>query len=242
MNETSLIHEKFVFFGSKRDGQGLLNALESLLSLSVGNLIVEYSDRPSQEFGHINDRTKKILCSLPDSHKIDRITGEFAEGGNFEMKGGNLSFSIPSDQYNFELVDSMRKFLSSAFPLCVFQNPYIWGVDIYLDYSRERFFETRRFIARSQKLEDPQIDIFRRDDGIIYKFRFHLQAQYEGISFDDGIRLISTLFTDFLEIIRKGSYEGIEILHKYCVDKAGFRQMEPRTKMGQRIKSILSGR
>jgi len=242
MNETSSIHEKFVFFATRKDGCLMLKNLEELLSLQLDRILVDYDDRPDQEFSHINERTKKILGSLPEPARISRIWGQFSQGGNFEMKSTMLIISLLSEEYNFEVVDSMRKFLGPNYHLCIFQNHYIWGVDIYQDYTRERFFETRIFISRSQHLEQPQIDIFRRDNGIIYKFRFHLVEEFHGIDFDEGIRLLHPLFSDLLECMKKRSYEGIEVLYLYCTDKAKFRRFETRTKIGQRLKNLLECR
>lgn len=235
------IFETYVFVALRKEG--LLNAmLDTMLSLAVQSIDIEYSDRPSQEFRHFNERAKKIISSLPAPHKVERIKGEFDQSGSFEMKGSALTISIPADNYNFEVVDSMRRFLSPTFPLCIFQNPYIWGVDLYADYDRDLFFGTRVFTSRSQLLEEPQIDIFRRDDGIIYKFRFHLKDELAHLGFDQGFKVLCPIFEELYECIKRGNYEGIEILNVYCTDRARFRHLNTRTKIGQKIKAILNER
>ena len=136
----------------------------------------------------------------------------------------------------------MRKILSPVFPICIFKNPYIWGVDLYEDYSRECFFETRNFAFRSQHLEDPQIDIFRRDDGIIFKLRFHLNQDLQCLDMDEGVKFLQPIFKDLSDCIKKRSYEGIEVLSHYCTNKAEFRRFETRTKLGHKIKSMINDR
>ncbi|NLI75308.1 MAG: hypothetical protein GX442_02555 [Candidatus Riflebacteria bacterium] len=237
MTEPDQVFEKYGFFSSRKGREIFSHVLETLLPLSVDEVTITYSDRPDESFRHINDRTRKILVNHPDSDKIDTIVGTFADGGSFELRGGTLTISVSSDQYNFDLVDSMKRFLSPVFPVCVFQNPYIWGVDLYEGYTRELFFETRAFIARNPHLEEPEIDIFRRDDGIIYKFRFHPR---EELSVDEGIRHLAPFFMDLGQALRKRMYEGLEVLHTYCTEKASFRRLEPRTKIGRDVKSILS--
>jgi len=239
MTEMDDIFEKYAFFSNRKERDVFVNVLDAILSVSLERVFIKYMDRPNEEFTHLNDRTKKILFNLTRPDKIETIGGEFSEGGFFDLTGGILSISITSDQYNYELVESMKRFLSPIFPICVFRNPYIWGVDLYEDYDRERFFETRCFISRSKLLEDPEIDIFRRDDGIVYKFRFNIREYYE---VDDGIRFLAPLFLNLLEAVKKKSYEGIEILYMYCIDRARFRKFEPRTKLGRDLKSALSER
>lgn len=239
MSDPDQVFEKYAFFSTRKVREVWGNVLGNLLTLSVDEITITYSDRPDEFFHHINDRTCKILLNHPDPEKIESLQGVFTDGGVFELRGGVLTITIPSDQYNFELVDNMKRFLSPVFPTCVFQNPYIWGVDLYEDYSRELFFESRVFTARSQHLEEPEIDIFRRDDGIIYKFRFFTR---EEMTMDEGFRLLAPLFMALGESLRKRMLEGLEVLHLYCTDKPAFRRLEPRTKIGRDIKAILSDR
>lgn len=240
MNEDAgLIHEKFVFFSARKERETLSTVLDMILTLAIDRLTIDYRDRPSEEYRHFNDRTKKIVRNLEHADKVEGLVGEFSGGGLFELRGSALTITIPSDQYNFEVIDSMRRILSPILPLCIFQNPYIWGIDLYEAYERDRFFETRRFTFRSQHLEDPQIDIFRRDEGIIYKFRFHLANDPE---VDEGFRFLHPLFDDLAESLAKRSYEGLEVLNLYCADRPAFRRFEPRTKLGVRIKSMLFDR
>lgn len=242
MNETnnqSGIHEKFAFFSARKERETLFRVLETVIALPLDIIQVEYRDRPDERFTNFNDRSKKILMNLDHTDKIERVSGSFDGGGDFELKGGTFTIIIPSDQYNFEVIDSMRRILSPVFPLCIFQNPYIWGVDCYQEYERDRFFELRGYTYRSQRLEEPQVDIFRRDEGVITKFRFHLKEQE---STDEGIRFLHGIFTEMLESLAKRAYEGIEVLHRYCTDRPQFRRLEPRTKLGIKIKSMLYDR
>lgn len=241
MSETGEIFEKYVFFADRKE-DALNSVLEGIFSLSIDRVAVEFADRPDEEFTHINERTKKIILSLPSPGKIKRVYGEFTQGGTYEWKSGTLSISIPPDHYNFEVVDSMRKILSPTFPICIFRNPYIWGVDLYEDYNRERFFTTRTFITRTQLLEDPQIDIFRRDDGVIFKLRFHLSEKLGEMAVDEGIKMLYPVFSDLLDCLKKGYFEGLEVLHLYCTNLPDFRKFDPRTKMGHKIKSLLKER
>ncbi|MBF0499893.1 MAG: hypothetical protein HQM09_07160 [Candidatus Riflebacteria bacterium] len=272
MNETDAIHEKFVFFSARKEQETMFRVLEMVLALELDEIRIEYRDRPAISFSHFNDRAKKIIMSLESPEKVEHLDGIFSGGGTFELRGGTFSFTIPAEQYNFEVIDSMRHILSPVFPVCIFHNPYIWGVDLYELYERERLFETRTFISRSQRLEDPQIDIFRRDEGIIFKFRFHLKDSFslgvsggktatsgylqdgserisgKGLSdtsvtnIDEGVRFLHPVFVDLIESIRKRNYEGMEVLHLYCIDRPLFRKTEPRTKLGIKIKSMLYDR
>jgi hypothetical protein len=242
MDEMTQVFEKYVFFSARREVETLNAVLDILLTLQVASLTVDYTDRPNQEFACFNERSKKIIASLPDPQRIDRIAGEFADGGCFELRGGAFAIAVSSDQYNYEVIDSLRRLLSSILPLCVFRNPYIWGVDMYLPYQREDFFEARKRTARSQKLEDPEVDIFRRDDGVIIKLRFHLREEYAAYEMDSAFKLIHEVFADFLEALKRGGHEGLEVLFQYCTDLPAFRRFEPRTKIGHKIKSLLNQR
>lgn len=242
MDETKQISEKHVFFSARKEVETMGAFLETLLMLPVHSLAVQYTDRPEQVFGTFNARSKKLILSLSDPQKIERIHGEFTEGGCFELRSKSFSITISADEYNFEVIDTMRQVLSPIFPLCIMRNPYIWGVDLYLNYERESFFELRKFTFRSQKLEEPQIDVFRRDDGIIFKIRFHLREEHNEITIDRGLKMIHEVFEELLEAIKKGSYESLEVILVYCNDLPAFRRFEPRTKIGQRVKSLLNTR
>ncbi|MBF0407732.1 MAG: hypothetical protein HQM10_10285 [Candidatus Riflebacteria bacterium] len=233
------IYEKFVFFSEKKERETFPFVMSLLLTLQLSEINIIYSDRPDESYYNFNDRTKKILLSLEGVSRIERINGMFEDGGCFEMKCGAFTVAIPSEQYNFEVVDSMRKLLSPLFPLCIFRNPFIWGADIYQTYERDRFFETRAYISKSKHLEEPEIDIFRRDEGIIYKIRFHLNISHET---DDGIKFLHQIFCELLENLGKRSYESMEVLHLYCSDRSSFRGLSPRTKLGHKIKLMLFDR
>lgn len=239
MNETCDIFEKYVFFSSRKDREILANVLETILAMPLERLTITRSDRPDEEFVTFNDRTRKILQNLEKPERIEAVRGDFELGGMFELRGGELAITIPAEQYNYEVVDAMKRFLSPIFPMCVFKNPYIWGVDLYEDYEREHFFAVRRFGSRSQHLEDPEVDIFRRDDGIVYKLRFHLREEE---LIEPGIHHLAPLFEGLLDSLGKRAYEGLEVLHRYCTDRSSFRLVEPRTKLGRDIKSVLSQR
>lgn len=235
----SEIHEKFAFFSARKERETLFRVLETVLALPLEIVQIEYRDRPDERFTNFNDRSKKILMNLDHTDKIERVTGSFEGGGDFELKGGTFTIIVPGDQYNFEVIDSMRRILSPVFPMCIFQNPYIWGVDCYQEYERERFFETRTYTYRSQRLEEPQIDIFRRDEGVITKFRFHLREIEE---VDEGIKFLHGIFTEMLDSLHKRGYEGLQVFHLYCTDRPQFRRFDPRTKLGIKIKSMLYDR
>ncbi len=237
MSESTEIFEKYAFFSTRKEREIFATVLEAMITMPLSRVGVRYTDQPDQEFDHLNDRAKKILLNLEKPERVEAIEGDFSDGGQFELRNGALSILIPSDQYNFELVDFMKRFLSPIFPLCVFRNPYIWGVDLYVDYEREQFFQTRAFIARSKILEEPEIDIFRRDNGIIFKFRFHPKEEFET---DAGIKFLAPLFLDMTEAIRKRNFEGVEVLHVYCTDRKNFRRFEARTKLGRDVKAALS--
>ncbi len=237
MNDTENIQETFAFFSNRKEQETLQTVLSAILALPVDQITVEFPNRPDEQFRHINDRSRKIIMSLPSQQKISRLAGEFSDGGSFSLHGSTLLITLSADQYNFEVSDTMRKVLSPIFPLCIFRNPYIWGIDMYLPYERQTLFETRNFIVRSQLLEDPQIDIFRRDDGIIFKLRFHLAGEHE---FEEGMRLLHSLFEEIQETFMKGNYEPLELLHLYCSDRRQYRSFTPRTKLGNRFKAIIA--
>ena len=239
MSEMTTIQETFAFFSVRKEQETLQTVLSAILALPVDQLTVEFPNRPDEQFRHLNDRSRKILMSLPASAKISRISGDFSDGGTFSIHGSTLIITLSADQYNFEVSDTMRKVLSPIFPLCLFKNPYIWGVDLYHPYERQMLFDTRNFIFRSQLLEDPQIDIFRRDNGIIFKLRFHLEENPE---FDDGIRILHPLFEEIQETFAKGNFETLELLHLYCSDRRQYRSFSPRTKLGNRFKAIIADR
>jgi hypothetical protein len=230
------IFEKHVFFSRSKERTVFSTVLERVFPLQLDSIRLEWEDRPDETFSSINERTQKILMNLPQIDRLQGFTGEFAQGGTFALHGGSFGITIPSDQYNFELIDSLKNFLSPIFPVNVFQNPYIWGVNLFDTYDRDHFFEIRRFSARSRLLEDPEVDIFRRDDGIIMKLRFHLKADFE---LDEGIRFLEELSWSLLEAFRKRAYEGLEVLHMYCTALPAFRRLEPRTKLGRELKSLL---
>jgi len=240
MHEPTDVFEKYVFFSSRKQAALFRDILSILFHFPLDDVNIEFSDRPSEAFTALNDRTKKILFNLSNPDKVGRIFGSFTRGGSFEASNATFAVVIEESQYNFELVDSMKHMLSPTFPLCVFRNPYIWGVNMYEIYDRAQFFEARRYSSRSQLLEEPEVDIFRRDNGVIYKLRFHLEQEPEDI--DSGIRLLAPLFRQLQEGLKKGAYEGLEVLHAYCSDRPAFRRMDTRTKLGKEIWKVLARR
>jgi len=148
MTEPEQVFEKYVFFSSRKEREVFANVIQTILPMSLDAIDLAYSDNPNETFNHINERTQKILQGHPHPEEIQAMTGAFADGGEFELRGGALSIIISADRYNFELIDSMKRFLSPVFPTCIFRNQYIWGVDLYENYSRELLFETRIFARR----------------------------------------------------------------------------------------------
>lgn len=238
MSNESPILETHVFFSSRKDKDILKNTLEKAFAFPVEDISVEFEDRPDEFYKTVNDRTKKILLSIPKPEKITKIEGVFSDGGTFKLENNNLTIIVREDEYNYELLDSMKNVLSPIFPLWMFKTPYIWGATIYDDYERQHFFDSRNYSVRSQKLEEPEIDIYRRDNGIIYKARFFTKEVFE--SAEEGIRALAPAFQELRESLLKRNYEGLEVLRTYVMDKPTFRHMEPRTKQAKDLKSILS--
>ena len=237
MNTPREILEQHVFISNRKNKEILRNVFEKIFTYPLAEILIEYTDSPDETYSNINDRAKKILLNLPKTDKIACISGQFLDGGSFKLVNGNLSIQVAEDEYNYELIQALKNFLSPTFPLWIFQNPYIWGVNIYEDYDRNSFFETRKFSARAKLLDKPEIDIFRRDSGVIHKYRFFLKD--ESLEGEEGIRYLVPYFQGMMDGLRKKNYEGLEILHTYCTDKSAFRRMETRTKLGKDIKSIL---
>ena len=132
----------------------------------------------------------------------------------------------------------MKNILSPIFPLWMFKSPYIWGATLFDDYERQHFFDTRNYSVRSQKLDEPELDTFRRDNGIIHKIRFFTKDTYD--SDEEGLKILAPVFQELRESLLKRNYECLEVLRNYVSDKPSFRHMEPRTKQAKDLKSILS--
>lgn len=237
MNESDPIIEQHIFMSDRKRHEVYHTAFEQIFTFPVADIIVEYSDQPSEVYSTINDRTKKILVNLPKPDKITCISGRFSDGGDFKLQSCNLHVSIRESEYNYDLISNLKSFHSPVFPLWMFRNPYIWGVNIYEDYERQHFFDVRNYSARSQLLEEPEVDIYRRDDGVIHKYRFFMRESCEP---EEGLKLLAPYFTSMRQGLLKRNYEGLEVLHMYCTNRSGFRKHEPRTKLGKDIKSVLS--
>ncbi|GAB4275401.1 MAG: hypothetical protein Kow0029_16480 [Candidatus Rifleibacteriota bacterium] len=236
MSLTSEVIERHVFISSRKEKEVFQAVFEKIFAFPVNNISVEYLNQPDETYASINDRTKKILLNIPKPENISCISGYFDDGGSFRLQNGNLHILVREDEYNYELLDSLKNFLGHIFPLWIFKNPYIWGVTLYEQYERQHFFETRNYSARSRLLEEPEVDIYRRDDGIIHKFRFFTR---EDLDQEEGMKYLQNYFESMLDGLKKRNYEGLEVLHLYCTDKAAFRKFEPRTKLGKDIKSLL---
>lgn len=237
MNQESVILEQHVFISDRKDREIFQSVFEKVFLFPVSDIEVEYVDQPNESYATINDRTKKILLSIPKPEKITLISGRFIEGGEFKLQNSCLHVCVRENEYNYDLIESLKNFLSPVFPLWLFRNPYIWGATIFEDYERQHFFDVRNFSVRSRLLEEPEVDIYRRDDGIIHKYRFFTREQYEP---EEGLKHIAPAFESLRQGLQKRNYEGLEVLHLYCTDKPAFRRLEPRTKLGKDIKAILS--
>ncbi len=237
MDTSDSIIEQHVFISERKDREVYQAAFEKIFTFPVGEILVEYADQPDESFNTVNDRTKKILLNLSKPEKVTCISGRFNDGGNFRLQGNSLFVSVGETEYNYDLIDSLKNFLGPVFSLWIFRNPYIWGATIFEDYERQHFFEVRNFSARSRLLEEPEVDIFRRDNGVIHKYRFFTREEFTA---EEGIKALVAPFSSLKAGLQKRNYEGLEVLHMYCTDKPSFRKFEPRTKLGKDIKMILS--
>lgn len=234
----SEILEQHVFFGNRKDREIFQTVLEKIFTFIVRDIEVEYLDRPSEIYSTVNDRTQKILFSIDKPEKISTFSGKFSDGGSFKLIGGNLYVNMSEEEYNYELLDSLKNFLCPVFPLWMFKSPYIWGATVYEDYERQHFFEVRKYSERSLSLDLPEIDIYRRDNGIIHKYRFFPKEEFESV--EDGFKTLGPVFESLRAGLLKRNYEGLEIFSLYCTNRPLFRKTEPRTKLGKEMKSILS--
>jgi hypothetical protein len=237
MSHTSEILERHVFISSRKEREIYLTVFKQIFTYPISSISVEFSDQPDEVHTTINDRAKKILLNIPKPEKITCISGEFEEGGSFWLQNGNLNILVREDEYNYELIQSLKNFLSPTFPIWIFRNPYIWGVTLYENYERQHFFDTRSYSIRSRLLDEPEVDVYRRDNGIIHKYRFFLENEFDH---EEGLKFIEPFFKAMLTGLKKRNYEGLDVLHTYCSDKQKFRGLEPRTKLGKDIKSILN--
>lgn len=238
MSNESPIIETHIFFSNRKDKDIFKNTLERAFEFPVENISIQFEDRPDELYKTINERTKKIILSIPKPEKITKIEGIFSDGGSFSLQNNNLTIIVHEDEYNYELLDSMKNILSPIFPLWMFKSPYIWGATLFDDYERQHFFDTRNYSVRSQKLDEPELDTFRRDNGIIHKIRFFTKDRYD--SDEEALKLLAPVFQELRESLLKRNYECLEVLKNYVSDKPRFRHMEPRTKQAKDLKSILS--
>ncbi len=236
MNADDIIIEQHLYISDRKDREIFQTVFEKVFAFPVDGVTVEYTDQPDEHYSNINDRTKKILANLQKPDKMSCFSGRFADGGSFKLQGSCLHISVRESEYNYDLIESLKNFLSPVFPVWLFRNPYIWGATIFEDYERQHFFDVRNFSVRSRLLEEPEVDIFRRDNGVIHKYRFFTKEEYEP---EEGLRFLAPFFQSLRQGLQKRNYEGLEILHLYCTDKPTFRKIEPRTKLGKEIKSIL---
>lgn len=237
MSHSSEVIERHVFISNRKEREIYLSVFEKIFTFQISDVSVEYVDQPDVTYSNINDRTKKILLNIAKPEKITCISGVFDDGGSFRLQHGNLHVLVREDEYNYELLESLKTFLGHTFPLWIFKNPYIWGATLYEPYDRQHFFEERNFSFRSRRLEEPEIDIYRRDDGIIHKYRFFTREELDQ---EEGMKYLESYFKSMIDGLKKRNYEGLEVLHLYCTDKRAFRKMEPRTKLAKDIKSILN--
>ena len=154
--------EQHVLIGDRKFKEVFNTVLDKIFEFPVSNIEIEFSDRPNEYYSTINERTKKIIYSISKPEKISKISGIFDDGGLFRLIGSNLHIDMPENEYNYELLDSMKSFLCSTFPIWLFRNPYIWGATTYEDYERQHFFEERKYAERSLNPEQPELDIYRR--------------------------------------------------------------------------------
>lgn len=238
MTNESPILETHIFFSNRKDKDIFKNTLERAFNFSIDYISIEFEDRPDEYYRTINERTKKIILSIPKPEKITKIEGIFSDGGSFSLQNNNLTFIVHEDEYNYELLDSMKSILGPIFPLWMFKTPYIWGATLFEDYERQHFFDARNYSVRSQKLDEPELDIYRRDNGIIHKVRFFTKNTYD--SDEEGLKDLAPVFQELRESLTKRNYECLEVLKNYVVDKPTFRHMEPRTKQAKDLKAILS--
>lgn len=237
MSHSSEVIERHVFISNRKEREIFKSVFEKIFTFHIGSITVQYEDKPDEYYSTINDRAKTILLNLPKPEKITCISGEFLDGGTFWLQNGNLHVVMREDEYNYELLESLKNFLNPTFPLWIFKNPYIWGVTLYEDYERQHFFEVNRYSIRSRLLEEPEVDIYRRDGGIIHKYRFFINPDLDE---EEGLRYLEPYFAQMLEGLKKNNFEGLEVLHLYCSDRNAFRRTEPRTKLGKDIKSVLN--
>jgi hypothetical protein len=145
MNLSEAILEQHVFISDRKDREVYQTVFEKIFTFPVAGILVEYLDQPDESFSSINDRTKKILLNLPKPEKVSCISGRFSEGGEFKLQNSCLHVCVKENEYNYDLIDSLKNFLSPVFPLWLFRNPYIWGATIYEDYERQHFFDVRNY-------------------------------------------------------------------------------------------------
>lgn len=236
-DQDSEIYEKHVFLCTHKGQEALGQLLDQLLTLQLAEINLRFEDRPDQLIDNFSSRSIKILRDEVHAGRLRQLDGCFDGGGCFAFAGGRMTFAMPNEDWNYEVIDSLKNFLSPLFPIALLRNPFIWGITLYLPYTRETLFATRVFSKRSQHLEDPEVDVFRRDEGIVIKLRFHLRD--ETADMDRGIRMLEDLAYMMMEAIDRRNYEGLEMLQTLCQDPASFRRHEPRTKLGRELKSLV---
>lgn len=228
--------EQHLFISQSKVRDTLDCFFDKIFQYPVDQIQIEYSDKPDELYSTINNRTKKMLVNIKKPEKVVCISGRLTEGGSFKLINGNLHIEVTEQEYNYELISSLKDFLSCVFPIWLLRNPYIWGASIFEHFDKQVFYELSRYSVRSKLLEHPEVDIYRRDDGIIQKYRFFVD---EDLASEEGLKYLAPFFQLLRDGLKKGNYEGIELFNQYCKDHSIFRKTEPRTKLGKKIKSML---
>ncbi|NLM17273.1 MAG: hypothetical protein GX221_06110 [Candidatus Riflebacteria bacterium] len=239
MSEKNGLLELHVFSSSRKFRDIYKPVLETLFDCSLENISLKYADRPDEFYSNTNDRTQKILVNSPDIDKIENISGHFLYGGDFEFSRNKLTVAVDEFNYNYEMLAAIKKLLSPIFSRWIFRNQYIWGFNLYEDYDKNHFFALSEYIFRARKLETPEVDIYRHDNGIIHKYRFFTRENYME-DFSEGLKAIDDAFSGIEQAFKRGNYEPLEVLYLYVSDKNKFRKYQPRTKVAKDIQQLIS--
>lgn len=238
MQEDIDIIEYHLFVSESKINESFRYVFEWIFLHPVDNILIQYIDKPDEFYSTVNSRTKKILLNLDKPEKIESVTGHFSEGGQFKIIGNKLFVFMAENEYNYFLLEALKNFLGFIFPIWLFKNPYIWGANLFEQFDTGLFREVAGYVVKSKLLEEPEVEIYKRDDGLIQKFRFFVNENFE--TTEEGLRFLATNFSQLHQAVQKKNYEGYEVFYYYCFDRFEFRKFEPRTKIGKQIKSILS--